>query len=228
MQQVVSLSGKRILVTQASDFMGPALCTMFENCGALVIPDTSDVSAGDAPAQAIAAVGDVDALVLNLGVPAPRTPATEVADDEWRHVFAHMVDPLPRYMRAVLPRMIARQHGKVLLMGSAAAFRGMPLTATYSAARAAQIGFIQSVGVEVAKHRVQVNAIAQNFVANPTYYPPEIQQNPKFQERLKRDVPLGRLVSADEDASFAAYLLSDAADCFVGQIFPVCGGWVAR
>ncbi|MFP5401042.1 MAG: hypothetical protein ACLGH1_03735 [Gammaproteobacteria bacterium] len=43
-----------------------------------------------------------------------------------------------------------------------------------------------------------------------------------------RGVPLGRLVSAREDALFAAYLCSSAADCFVGQVFPVCGGWVGR
>jgi 2-keto-3-deoxy-L-fuconate dehydrogenase len=55
-----------------------------------------------------------------------------------------------------------------------------------------------------------------------------VQGNPAFQERLKREVPLGRLVSPAEDAAFAAFLCSDAADCFVGQVFPVCGGWVAR
>jgi 2-keto-3-deoxy-L-fuconate dehydrogenase len=86
----------------------------------------------------------------------------------------------------------------------------------------------QAVGVEVAAHDVQVNAIAQNFVDNPTYFPAEVQADPRFQERLKREVPLGRLVSAREDAEFAAYLCSDAASCFVGQVFPVCGGWVAR
>ena len=63
---------------------------------------------------------------------------------------------------------------------------------------------------------------------NPTYFPPEVQANPRFQERLAREVPLGRLVGAREDAQFAAYLCSSAADCFVGQVFPLCGGWVAR
>ena len=77
-------------------------------------------------------------------------------------------------------------------------------------------------------HNVQVNAIAQNFVDNPTYFPPETQSNPRFQERLKREVPLGRLVSAEEDAEFAAYLCSEPANCFVGQVFPVSGGWVVR
>ena len=52
------------------------------------------------------------------------------------------------------------------------------------------------------------------------YFPAEVQANPRFQERRQREVPLGRLVSAAEDATFAAYLCSDAANCFVGQVFP--------
>ncbi len=104
----------------------------------------------------------------------------------------------------------------------------MKRASTYSAARGAQLAYVQAVGVELAPHNVQVNAIAQNFVDNPTYFPAEVQANPRFQERLAREVPLGRLVSAREDAQFAAYLCSTAADCFVGQVFPVCGGWVAR
>lgn len=85
-----------------------------------------------------------------------------------------------------------------------------------------------SVGVELAQQNIQVNAIAQNFVDNPTYFPAEVQSNPRFQERLKREVPLGRLVSAREDAEFVAYLCSDSANCFVGQVFPVFGGWAPR
>ena len=104
----------------------------------------------------------------------------------------------------------------------------MKRTSTYSAAHGAQLAYIQAVGMEVAPHNVQVNAIAQNFVDNPTYFPPDVQANLAFQERLKREVPLGRLVTPREDALFAAFLCSDAADCFVGQVFPVCGGWVTR
>ena len=124
--------------------------------------------------------------------------------------------------------MIARRSGKVVMIGSASALRGMRRASSYSAARGAQLAYVQAVGVEMAPHGVQVNAIAQNFVDNPTYFPPEVQVDPRFQERLKREVPLGRLVSAREDARFVAYLCSDDADCFVGQVFPVAGGWVAR
>ncbi len=222
------LSGKRILITQADAFMGPCLCEVFANLGADVIGDVSDLTDPEAPARVVAAAGDIHVLVANLAIEAPITPAVEVPEKEWREVFAALVDPLPRLFRAVLPRMIARRSGKILVMGSSSALRGMKRASTYSAARGAQIAYVQAVGVEVAPHNVQVNIIAQNFVDNPTYFPPEIQGNPRFQERLKREVPLGRLVTAEEDAAFAAYLCSDRGNCFVGQVFPVCGGWVAR
>lgn len=223
-----ALADKRVLITQADAFMGPALCEVFTARGATVIASTESLLDPAAPAVVVEAAGQVDVLVANLAIPAPTTPALEVDEDEWRAVFAALVDPLPRLCRAVLPQMVARGAGKIVVMGSAAALRGMKRASTYSAARGAQLAYVQALGVEMAPHHVQVNAIAQNFVDNPTYFPPEVQANPRFQERLQREVPLGRLVAAGEDAAFCAYLASAAADCFVGQVFPMCGGWVPR
>lgn len=222
------LAGQRVLITQADVFMGPVLCDVFARHGATVIASTDPLVHPDAPAAAVAAAGPIDILLANLGVPAPTTPAADVTDEEWRDTFAALVDPLPRLFRAVLPAMTARRSGRILVMGSASALRGMKRTSSYSAARGAQLSYIQAVGVEVAPHNVQVNAIAQNFVDNPTYFPPEVQALPAFQERLRREVPLGRLVAPREDALFAAFLCSDATACFVGQVFPVCGGWAPR
>ena len=222
------LQGKRILITQADAFMGPVLCEVFAEHGALVIASTQSLIDAQAPAGVVAAAGPIDVLVANLALPAPSTLAAEVSEAEWHDTFAALVHPLQRLFRAALPQMIERGAGKILVMGSASALRGMKRASTYSAARGAQLAYVQSVGVEVAIHNIQVNAIAQNFVENPTYFPPEVQANPRFQERLKREVPLGRLVGAREDAQFAAYLCSEPANCFVGQVFPVCGGWVVR
>jgi 2-keto-3-deoxy-L-fuconate dehydrogenase len=226
MQQ--SLAGKRILVTQANEFMGPALCEVFAEQGAVIVASTDSLVEPEAAGRVVRAAGSIDVLVANLAYTAPTTPATEVNDAEWRDVFAALADPLPRLVRAAAPAMVQRRSGKILVIGSASALRGMKRTSSYSAARGAQLAYVQAVGVELAPHQVQVNAIAQNFVDNPTYFPAEVQANPRFQERLAREVPLGRLVAAREDALFAAYLCSSAADCFVGQVFPVCGGWVAR
>jgi 2-keto-3-deoxy-L-fuconate dehydrogenase len=221
-------TGKRVLITQSANFMGPALCELFGEFGADVVADEQALLDPDLPREIVRQAGRIDILIANLAIPAPSTPAKDTGDDEWRLAFAHMVDPLPRLMRAILPQMIERKSGKICLIGSSSALRGMKRTSTYSAARGAQLAYVQSVGVEIAPHNIQFNAIAQNFVENPTYFPPSVQANPAFQERLKREVPLGRLVTEREDAMFAAYLCTEAANCFVGQVFPVCGGWVTR
>lgn len=223
------LDGKRVLLTQANDFMGPALVEVFERLGAEVIADARALDQDPAAsALMVQEAGRVDVLLVHLALPAPSTSAGEITDAEWRTVFAHLVDPMPRLVAAVLPQMMARGSGRILVMGSAGALRGQKRTGSYSAARGAQLAYVQSVALELAPLGIQLNAIAQNFVENLTYYGPAVQANPRFQERLKREVPLGRLVSAEEDALFAAYLCSDAATCFVGQVFPVSGGWVNR
>ena len=191
--ELINLLGRRVLITQSDDFMGPALARVFSALGAKVIADPRALSDDpDLARRVVDEAGGVDVLIAHLALPAPTTPVSDVDEDEWRRVFAHLVDPLPQ-MRA----------------------------------RGAQLAWVRAAGVELARENIQLNAIAQNFVDNPTYFPPEVQANPAFQERLKREVPLGRLVSGDEDALFAAYLASDAAACFVGQVFPVSGGWVA-
>ena len=223
-----ALLGKRILVTQAAEFMGPTFCEVFSEQGADVVMNNSELSTAEAVADVVSSAGPIGVLVANLAIVAPTTPSSEVGEEEWRSVFAALVDPLPRLIKAVVPLFARRGGGKILVVGSASALRGMKRASTYSAARGAQLAYVQAVGVELAPQNIQVNAIAQNFVDNPTYFPATVQANPKFQERLAREVPLGRLVTAREDALFAAYLCCDAANCFVGQVFPVSGGWAPK
>ncbi|MFN5156711.1 MAG: SDR family oxidoreductase [Betaproteobacteria bacterium] len=223
-----ALQGLRILVTQAGDFMGPALCEALSGQGAQVLASTEPLAEPGAAEAVVREAGPIDVLVANLAIRAPATPVAEVRDAEWREVFAALVDPLPRLAAAAVPGFVQQGRGRILVVGSASALRGMKRASTYRAARGAQLAWVQAAGVELAPHGIRVNAIAQNFVDNPTYFPPAVQADPRFQQRLSREVPLGRLVSAHEDAQFAAYLCSPAADCFVGQVFPVCGGWVAR
>ncbi len=223
------LAGKRVLVTQAQDYMGPATIELFSDEGAEVIADDSDLTQPGACEALIEQTGHIDILIANLasgnfsGI-----NAVDLTDDDWHTTFDVMVHPLHRLCRAVLPQMIERSRGKIVVYGSATALKGLKTVTTYSAARAAQVGYVQSLGVEVAPHNVQVNLIAQNYVENPVYYPPELKDNERFMTSLKRQVPLGRLATADEDARFALFLASDESDFFVGQAIPFSGGWVQR
>lgn len=81
------LAGKRILVTQAGDFMGPALCEVLAEYGAEVLPSTDSLAGPDSPAQVVAAAGRLDVLVANLAITAPSTPVADVGDEEWTRPF---------------------------------------------------------------------------------------------------------------------------------------------
>ena len=95
------------------------------------------------------------------------------------------VRPLHRLTRAVLPQMLAPRKGKIVVVGSATGLRGQPRCAAYSAARAAQHGYVRSVGAEVAAFDVNVVATGQTFVENPTYFPPSYQATEEFKQRMQ-------------------------------------------
>ena len=87
---LVNLRGKRILITQASAFMGPALCEIFAAAGADVVADDSDLHDPSAPATLVADTGRIDVLVANLALPAPATRVQEVDDAEWSLSLIHI------------------------------------------------------------------------------------------------------------------------------------------
>ena len=221
------LKDKRVLLTQADRYMGAITVEVFEGEGAEVFADTRDLTRAGACEALVEEAGRVDVLVANLAGPTfSGVPTAELVDEDWAQAFDLMVHPLHRLTRAVLPQMIERRAGKVVVYGSASAKRGMKTLAAYSAARAAQLGYVQSVGVEVAPHNVQVNLIAQNYVESKDYYPPELLEKASFVKSLRRQVPAGRLATQREDALFALFLASDESGFFCGQGIPFSGGWV--
>ena len=98
------LRGRRILLTEASDFMGPAVAELFAEEGADLIADTSDLTHPERPEKLVREAGRVDVLVANLSIPNPRALAHETTDEQWASVFDRLVHPLHRLVRAVLPQ----------------------------------------------------------------------------------------------------------------------------
>ena len=219
------LADKRVLVTQADDYMGPITLEVFAEQGAEVIADTSDLTDPERAAALIEETGHIDVLVANLAAPANLgIAAADMPDDVWQAMFDVMVHPLHRLTKAVLPQMVERRKGKILVYGSATGVKGMAGITAYSAARHAQVGYVRATGAEIAGHNIQMNLLAQNFVENPVYFPPEFTETPEFKELLK-GVPAGRLATAREDALFGVFLAADESDFFVGQAIPFSGGW---
>ncbi len=220
------LEGKRVLVTHADDYMGPPTVELFREHGAEVIDDRTDLSRPEAAAEVVGRAGEIDALVANFAAPANLGKmAVDMDDATWHQMFDVMVHPLHRVCRAVLPQMYARRRGKVVVFGSATGVKALEGLSAYSTARSAQVGYVRTVGAEAARHNVQINLIAQNFVENPAYFPEAFQETDAFKQLLAQGVPIGRLATGREDALFALFLASDESDFFVGQSIPFSGGW---
>jgi len=219
------LAGKRVLITQAKDYMGPPTIELFREHGAEVIADGSDLTKAGAVEKLVEESGHIDVLVANLAAPANHgVAAVDMDDDTWENMFDMMVHPLHRLCRAVLPQMYRRQAGKIVVFGSATGLKAMETVSAYGAARSAQVGYVNATGIEAARNNVQINLIAQNFVENPAYFPPEFTASDEFKQLLTQ-VPLGRLATGREDALFALFLASSESDFFAGQAIPFSGGW---
>ena len=250
----MKLTGKIALITNVSEFMGPAITEEFCREGAAVaLHDRDDAAAkplaaiaaglgrdalvlgGDLtrPAVAdrvvdavVARFGRLDILVNNSANPPTGSPTEHVTDTQWRDMMSRLLDEPFYCLRAALRVMRPAKRGKIINMSSAAAFPGLANYAAYSAARAGVNGLTRAVGREVARDGIQVNAIAQNYVENPTYFPPSLTSDPQKLARMVKNIPAGRLARSEESARLAVYLASEDADFFVGQVVPFSGGWV--
>ncbi len=249
----MKLTGKVTLITNVSEYMGPACTEEFAKEGAvLALHDRTEARAqaayevtlaygreamvlgGDLtrPAEASRVVravverfGRLDVLVNNSSHPPLGGPVEETSDETWRSMVARLLDEPFYCLRAALRVMKRQGRGKIINFTSAVAILGLPHYAAYSAARAGTNGLTRAVGREVARFGIQVNAIAQNFVENPTYFGPEIVSSPDKLARVLKHVPAGRLARSEESARLAVYLASDEADFFCGQVIPFAGGW---
>jgi 2-keto-3-deoxy-L-fuconate dehydrogenase len=248
------LTGKVTLITNVSRYMGPALAEEFAREGATLALHDIDAAAAlrattiaekhgrQAEAftgalmrssecdrlidEVVHRLSRLDILVNNSAFPPTGGPTDEVSDDNWRALMAHLLDEPFFLLRAALRVMRPAKRGKIINMTSATGITGLPRYAAYAAARAAVNNLTRSIGLEVAKDGVQVNAIAQNYVENPTYYPPDLVGNPEKLARIVGRVPAGRLARSEESARLAVYLASEDADFFVGQVIPFAGGSV--
>ena len=205
--------------------MGPAIAARFEELGYELILGRSPLISEQDIESLVADAGRVDIVVANLAMSPMTAPVEAIETSDWESLFSALVSPLMFLARAVVPQMKQRQAGKIIAITSAAPLKGIPNNTAYCAARGAQNSFIKALGMELARDGIQVNAIAQNYINNDTYYPDNLLNNEKFQSHVKRNVPTGKVGRAAETAALAAYLASDDCRHMVGQILPLAGGW---
>ena len=220
------MSNRTALISAADTYMGPAIADKFSSLGIDIVNGKSGMNSQAEIETLVDEAGSIDILVANLALPPHSTAVQDIRNDDWQALFDTLVHPLMYLVRGVTPQMLERQSGKIIAITSAAPLKGIPNNAAYCAARGAQNGFIKAAGMELARSNIQVNAIAQNYINNDTYYPDDLLQNEKFLQHVKKNVPTNKVGAASETAELAAYLASESCNHMVGQIIPLAGGWV--
>jgi len=135
------------------------------------------------------------------------------------------LEPPFHFLQAVLPTMVEQRSGQVLIMTSASAARATPGAPLYSAVRAGATHLVRNVADEMTRHRVCVNAVGTNFMDFPEFLRASGATDPEIRKKVEGQVPLGRLGTLDEFASFCMPYLDGTSTFVTGTFVPFAGGW---
>jgi NAD(P)-dependent dehydrogenase (short-subunit alcohol dehydrogenase family) len=179
--------------------------------------------------------GGIDILVNNAAV-FDMAPVLEVTEKSFDFQFAVNVKGLFFTLQAVARHMVERgQGGKIINMASQAGRRGEALVSVYCASKAAVISLTQSAGLDLIKHRINVNGIAPGVIDTPMWTEVDAlfarYENRPLGEKKRlvgEEVPYGRMGRPEDLAGAAVFLASDDAEYVVAQTLNVDGGnWMS-
>jgi gluconate 5-dehydrogenase len=246
------LSGRTALVTGSSRGLGRAIAEGLAKAGAQVIingadPARVETAVAEMHAAGYAAEGsafdvtdepaivaaferfdaagtEIDILVNNAGIQV-RKPLVEFSSAEWRKVIETNLTSAFVIGREAAKRMIPRQRGKIINIGSLASELARPTVGPYTAAKGGIKNLTRSMAVEWAASGVQANAIGPGYML--TDMNQALVNNPDFNAWLMSRIPSKRWGRPDELVGAAVFLASAASDYVNGQIIYVDGGMLA-
>ncbi|GAB7003403.1 SDR family NAD(P)-dependent oxidoreductase [Nocardioides sp. AN3] len=194
--------------------------------GARAVSLVVDVSVPDQVRDAVArtesALGPIDVLVSNAGVPIVSEIQT-LTLDAWDRAFAVNTRSSFVLVQTVLARMRERRTGVISITASSAALVGEVGSAPYAPSKAALVNFSQQVAAEHAQHGIRCNCVCPGWVDTP-FNDPAFADDHERRATVERQVPLGREGTPHEIAAAISFLCSDDAAYITGHTLVVDGG----
>lgn len=246
-----SLQGRSVLVTGGSKGIGRGIATVFAQAGAnvaisarssadletaaaaldplgtgKVVAVPADVSDRDSCSELAATVvdtfGGLDVLCANAGI-FPDATLAEMTPTQLDEIFAVNVKGTFFAVQACLDALIASGTGRVILTSSITGpITGYPGWSHYGATKSAQLGFMRTAAIELAPHKITVNAILPGNIMTEGL----AQEGEDYLASMARSIPAGALGTPEDIGYLAAFLGSREAAYITGQSIAVDGGQV--
>ncbi|MEQ1949834.1 SDR family NAD(P)-dependent oxidoreductase [Mesorhizobium sp. CN2-181] len=171
-------------------------------------------------AEVEAEVGPVSILVNSAGIAGSNASLDAYDPDEWRRVVEINLNGTFYVNKVVVPAMKERNYGRIVNISSVAGKEGNPNLSAYSAAKAGVIGLTKSLGKELAKYDIAVNAVSP-ATANTRILESLTEE---FINYMLVRIPRGRFLEVDEAASMIAWLVSKENSFTTASVFDLSGG----
>ena len=250
--KMFDLSGRTALVTGSSRGLGRAMAEGLAAAGAKLIVNGTDAARVDAAVAEMRAKGieasasafnvtseaaiitafekfdadkvSIDILVNNAGIQF-RKPMVELATADWQRVIDTNLTSAFVIGREAAKRMIPRQRGKIINIGSLTSALARATIAPYTVAKGGVKMLTQAMAAEWGASGIQANAIGPGYML--TEMNTALINNPDFDAWVKNRTPAKRWGKAEELVGTAVFLASSASDYVNGQIIYVDGGIMA-
>ena len=245
------LTGKVALITGSTKGIGKAIAIQMAKVGAKVVISSRKADTCEAVTKEINAAGGeaismpcnishsdqmqalvegtlskwgrIDSLVCNAAVNPYYGPFIDTPDDAFAKTLQVNVLSNVELARRVLPQMIERRDGSIIIISSIAGLKGADFLGTYAVTKAADMQIARNLAVANGKHNIRVNCIAPGLVK--TDFARALWENPERLAQVLRTYPLSRLGEPDDIAGAAVFLASKAGAWMTGQTMVIDGGW---
>ena len=216
-------SGAAVALWDADEAQGEAARRALAGLGtvsAVRVEVTDQASIDAAVAATLGAHGRIDILINNAGIAGGNAPVWELDPDVWRRVIDVNLTGSFLACRAVVPQMLSGGYGRIVNIASIAGKEGNPNAAHYSASKAGLIGLTKSLGKELATHNILVNCVAP-AAANTEIF---AQMKQEHIDYMLSRIPMARFVEVEEIAALVCWLASADCSFSTGAVYDISGG----